>query len=109
VSDAESFGMTLAEANACGRPVVGSDVGGIPSFVRDGENGLLAPPGDADALAAALARILRDEPLARALGVAGAARVRKEHQWDDLAEQTAAVLAQAAARRRRSRATPSPA
>lgn len=107
VSDAESFGMVLAEANACSRPVVGSDVGGIPSFVRDGENGLLVPPGDAGALASTLEKVLHNRRLAREMGQAGAARVRKEHRWDDLAAQTAAVYAQAAATARpRARAKP---
>ena len=58
LTEAESFGMALAEAIACGCPVVGSAVGGIPFVVRDGEDGLLVPPGDADALAEALAAVL---------------------------------------------------
>lgn len=93
---AESFGMCLAEANACARPVVASDVGGIPSFVRDDENGLLAPPGDATALAAALRRVLTDDSLARRLGDAGRQRVLKEHRWDVLAERTVEVYERAA-------------
>ena len=58
LTEAESFGMALAEAIACGCPVVGSAVGGIPFVVRDGEDGLLVPPGDPDALADALAAVL---------------------------------------------------
>lgn len=100
LTDAESFGMVLAEANACERPVVGSDVGGIPSFVRDGENGLLAPPGDAHALSSALARILSDPRAAREMGRRGRERVLAEHRWDALAERTLATFRHAAARRR---------
>lgn len=92
LTPAESFGMVLAEANACGRPVVGSTVGGIPSFVRNGENGLLVPPGDAAALADALRRILDDPALARRMGEAGRARVGKEHRWEDVATRTRDVL-----------------
>ena len=45
-TDAEGFGMVLAEANACGRPVIGTNVGGIPSVIKDHHNGLLIEPGD---------------------------------------------------------------
>lgn len=87
---AESFGMTLVEAMACGRPVVGSRVGGIPYVVRDGVDGLLVPPGDAGALSAALTDLLRDEQRADALGAAG--RMAAEERWD-WSHSTAATLA----------------
>lgn len=98
-SAAESFGMCLAEANACGRPVVGSAVGGIPAFVKHGENGLLATPGDPQALCDALAGVLTQPTLARDMGLAGRARVEKEHRWSELAERTLAVYEAARARR----------
>jgi glycosyltransferase involved in cell wall biosynthesis len=91
-TDAESFGMVLAEANACGRPVVGSRVGGIPDFVRDGDNGLLARPGDPADLAAKLLTLLRDPDEADAMGERGRLRVRREHDWDQLAKATEEVL-----------------
>lgn len=103
-SPAESFGMVLAEANACGKPVVGSRVGGIPCFVDDGVNGLLAKPGDPAVLAAKIERLLADERLRKRLGMEGRAKVLNEHRWDALAKETAAVL-QAAAHRGASRAT----
>jgi glycosyltransferase involved in cell wall biosynthesis len=62
LTEAESFGMVLAEALACGCPVVGSDVGGIPFVVRDGIDGRLVPPGDPTALAEAIAGVLADPP-----------------------------------------------
>jgi glycosyltransferase involved in cell wall biosynthesis len=96
-SEAESFGMVLAEANACGRPVVGSRVGGIPAFVDHEANGLLAEPGDAEDLARRLERVLEDDALARRLGREGRKRVVDEHDWDRLAQRTEAVLAEAAA------------
>jgi glycosyltransferase involved in cell wall biosynthesis len=64
----ESFGMALAEALSLGRPVVASRVGGMPEVVRDGHTGLIVPPGDVPALAAALRRLLGDEQLRRRLG-----------------------------------------
>jgi len=97
VTSAESFGMVLAEANACERPVVASDIGGIPSFVRDGENGFLVPPGDAGALADAISTLLLDPALSERMGRAGRAIVEREHRWEELARRTAEVLASATA------------
>ncbi|MES2154727.1 MAG: glycosyltransferase family 4 protein [bacterium] len=91
-SEAESFGMVLAEANACRRPVVASRIGGIPDFVRDGENGLLAKPGDAADLASKIGWLLEDEDLARRLGETGRTRVARDHDWRSLAIQTHAIL-----------------
>ncbi len=96
LTEAESFGMVLAEANASGRPVVASDVGGIPDFVRDGVNGLLAPPGDAVGLAERLGRIMDDPDDADRMGRNGRAIVEAHHCWDDLAARTEAVLQRAA-------------
>jgi len=64
----EGMGRVILEAFCRNRPVVGSDVGGIADLVRDGENGLLVPPRDPDALAEALVRILSDRELAERLG-----------------------------------------
>lgn len=71
----EGFGLVLLEAMAAGRPVVASAVGAIPEIVRDGETGLLVPPGDSAALARAVVRVLRDPDLAARLGRAGRAGV----------------------------------
>jgi glycosyltransferase involved in cell wall biosynthesis len=99
ITSAESFGMVLAEANACERPVIGSDVGGIPSFVRDGENGFLVAPGDAGALADSISTLLADGELARRMGKTGRAIVEREHRWPELARATARVLEEAASGR----------
>lgn len=69
----EAFGLTCLEALASGRAVVASAVGGLPDLVRDGETGLLVPPGDSVALAAAVKRLAADEALRRRLGRAGRA------------------------------------
>jgi glycosyltransferase involved in cell wall biosynthesis len=74
----EGMPISILEAMAAGLPVVASEVGGIPEIVVDGETGLLVPPGDADALAGALRRLLDDPELRRRLGAAGRARV-EEH------------------------------
>ncbi len=72
----EGFGIVLLEAMAAARPVVASRVATIPEVVADEESGLLVPPGDAAALADALARIALDRPLADRLGAAGRARLQ---------------------------------
>lgn len=80
-TEAESFGMVLVEAMACGTPVVGSAVGGIPHAVADGETGLLVPPGDPAALAAACRKLLADGELADRLGAAGRLRAEQRFAW----------------------------
>lgn len=62
-SESEPFGLTALEAQASRTAVVGTRAGGLPEFVVDGETGLLVPPSDADALADALERLLRDDGL----------------------------------------------
>src|SRR6185295_2005121 len=68
----------LLEAMACGRPVMGSTAGGIPDVVRHRRDGLLVPPGDARALAAALRGLFGNRAAARALGRAGRERVLRD-------------------------------
>ncbi|HSO30612.1 MAG TPA: glycosyltransferase [Candidatus Sulfomarinibacteraceae bacterium] len=67
----EAQGLTILEAMALSRPVVASNVGGIPEMIEDGVTGLLVPPHDSPALAGAIARLLRDHPLADTLARAG--------------------------------------
>ena len=70
-SESEGLPMVLLEAMAAGCPIVASSVGGVPSAVEDGVNGLLVPPRDPAALAGAILRALGDEPLRRRLALAG--------------------------------------
>jgi len=67
-SRSEGMGRVVIEAFCRGRGVIGSRVGGIPDLVEDGVNGLLVDPGDSEALAAALVRVLSDRALAERLG-----------------------------------------
>jgi glycosyltransferase involved in cell wall biosynthesis len=67
----EAQGLSILEAMALSRPVVASNVGGIPEMIENGETGLLVPPHDAEALGDAIARLLTDHPYADTLARAG--------------------------------------
>jgi glycosyltransferase involved in cell wall biosynthesis len=87
----EGWGLTSIEANACGTPVVATDVPGLCDSVRDGETGFLVPFGDAKAFAEAVRRILSDPAGAAAMrekGLDWAAR----HTWEPAYRVTRAAL-----------------
>ena len=76
--DRDGLPNVLLEAQSQGLPCVTTRVSAIPELIEDGVTGILSPPGDPDALAAAIERLLRDRGLRRRLGVAGERRVRAE-------------------------------
>ncbi len=88
----EGSSLVALEAMAHGLPVVATAVGGLPDKVRPGATGLLVPPGDAPALAAALGAVLPDPARARAWGAAGRDLVRARFTWTAIAAQTLALL-----------------
>lgn len=77
-SHGEPFGIVVLEAMAAARPIVATNAGGVPDIVRDGQEALLVPAGDVDAMADAIARLLAEDELAARLGRAAEARVREE-------------------------------
>ncbi|MFQ5957916.1 MAG: glycosyltransferase family 4 protein [Alphaproteobacteria bacterium] len=93
----EAYGMALLEAQAAGLPVVAGRVRGVPEVVRDGETGLLAPPDDDDAFAAALRRVLADTELRARLGERAAANVVERHGMATAAKTLEHALALAGA------------
>jgi glycosyltransferase involved in cell wall biosynthesis len=98
VTRAEAFGFVQLEAMACGKPVVSSRVpSGVAWVNRDGETGVVVPPGDVVALSGALTRLLADAPLRIELGRAGAARVRREFGLAQMADRFIALCEQVAA------------
>ncbi|MFC4598218.1 glycosyltransferase family 4 protein [Cohnella hongkongensis] len=80
-SATETFGNVVQEAMACGLPVIGAAGGAVPDHIRHGDNGLLCPPGDADAFAAALSRLHGDAALRAILSAVGP-REAALRSWD---------------------------
>ncbi|MBN2370512.1 MAG: N-acetyl-alpha-D-glucosaminyl L-malate synthase BshA [Vicinamibacteria bacterium] len=74
-SELESFGLSALEAMACGVPVIGSDAGGLPEVVVNGETGFLVPVGDIESMAARARELLTDETRRREMGAAACRRV----------------------------------
>jgi glycosyltransferase involved in cell wall biosynthesis len=90
-SEKEGWGLTVIEANACGTPCVAAAVPGLRDSVRDGETGILVPPRDPRALAAALDRVLRDGAL-RARLAGGALAWAARFRWEDAAAAVGETL-----------------
>lgn len=80
----ESFGIVLLEAMAAGRPVIASDIPGYRTVARDGVQARLVPPGDVDALVAAIRALLDNPSLRAAMGREGRATAA-EHDWSVIA------------------------
>jgi phosphatidylinositol alpha-1,6-mannosyltransferase len=78
----EGFGVALAEASACGLPVIAGQSGGLAEAVSDGQTGLVVDPDDPTAVAAALKRLLEDQLLARRLGQGGRKAIETYYNWD---------------------------
>jgi glycosyltransferase involved in cell wall biosynthesis len=93
----EGFGLAILEAMLAAVPVVATRVSSIPEIVGDGETGLLVPPDDPAALAAALDRVLSEETLRVAYGEAGLRRARAEFSVERMARRTLEVYEQALA------------
>src|SRR5262249_14986661 len=96
----EGLSLALLEGMAMGLPVVASRAGGNPDLIRSGERGgLLVPPLDPPAWAAALERMLGDPSLAKRLACAGREFVRREHSLECMVDRTEHVYREAIERR----------
>ncbi|TCV54097.1 glycosyltransferase family 4 protein [Agrobacterium tumefaciens] len=93
---AEPFGRVVVEAMMCGRPVVATRGGGVSEIIRDGETGLLVPPGEPSALAAALGRVLSDPALAERLAQKGREDVSQRFSLEETCRSVSALLEEAA-------------
>ncbi len=91
----EGMGRSLVEAMTAGLPVIASNVGGIPALIDDGRNGLLVPPGDSEALAEAIGRVIRDAAWARQLGQRAAAGIGSRFGAQAMVQAVEAVYREA--------------
>lgn len=79
----ESFGVSAVEAMACEKPVIVSNVGGLPEVVENNVTGLIVPPANTEKLAEAIETLVRDEQLRIKFGKQGRQRVEKLYNWEN--------------------------
>jgi glycosyltransferase involved in cell wall biosynthesis len=87
----EGLGSAILEAMTCSKAIVGTTAGGIPEAVVDGETGLLVPPHDEAAMAAAILRLLVDHDLRQRFGEAGRRRVQEDFSVEKMVGRTLSV------------------
>lgn len=90
----EGFGLVLLEAMACGKPVIGSRVGGIPEVIQHGRNGLIVDANELDQLAGAMNEMLADKEKRIAMGSAGR-KFAESRDWSAVAEKVEKVYMEA--------------
>jgi len=78
----ESFGVSVLEASACEKPVIVSDVGGLPEVVKENETGFIVPPKNSAALAVHLEKLILNRVLRNTLGKNGRKWVKEKFEWD---------------------------
>lgn len=84
----EPFGIVLLEAQACGKPVIATSVGGIPEAMKDGDTGILVDPGDSKGLADAILSLLGNRERMQMMGLAGRKRVEEMFSTDRMVRRT---------------------
>ncbi|MCH8064822.1 MAG: glycosyltransferase family 4 protein [Chloroflexi bacterium] len=94
----EGFGLPAAEAMACGTPVIATTGGAFPEVIDHDETGWLVPPGDANALADAIRKLMADKQLRDRLSKAGRKSIVARFSWRKAAEETLAVYEKMLAR-----------
>lgn len=98
--DTEGLGIPLLEGMANGTPVIGSNIGGIVDIVTHEKNGLLVPPGDPHALAAAIQRLQHETGLRQLFAETGYQLVNSTFSWENIAAKTLALFETALAQQR---------
>ncbi len=86
-NDIEGFGITYIEANACGKPVIGGDSGGVPDAVEHGKSGLLVDPESIDSIAHSVIDMFSKPQMRHEMGEYGRQRAIQSFQWKDVANR----------------------
>jgi glycosyltransferase involved in cell wall biosynthesis len=86
-SVAESFGIAYLEAWMCRKPVIGARIGSTSDVIKEGEDGLLVTPGNAEELTEAIILLLKDRELRQRMGEAGRAKTLAYHTWDRVTDR----------------------
>ncbi len=92
----EGLGIVFTEAMACGKPVIATNVGGIPDVVIDGKTGILVEPGDIAGIAEAIKKILSSPPLLRSIRRESLELVKKEFSWDAIYKKMLRIYSETA-------------
>lgn len=82
VSNSESFGVAVVEAMACSKPVVVSNIGGLPEVVEDGVSGLVVPPKNIEKTAEAIEKLIQNDTFRAEMGKKGRERVESMYDWN---------------------------
>jgi glycosyltransferase involved in cell wall biosynthesis len=104
----EGFGLPAAEAMACGAAVIATTAGAFPEFIEDGRTGILVPPGDPGALAAAIRSLLADPERCARMGAAASEHIRTNFTWERTAKITLDLYGEVLANNRRRRTVSQP-
>jgi glycosyltransferase involved in cell wall biosynthesis len=88
----ESFGIVIAEAMACGKPVIASNIGSIPNVIDNGVNGILIPPGDYEELASQIRRLLKDRDYFNMLSEKGRSKATNRFGLGRMVKETICVF-----------------
>lgn len=90
--DSEGFGITFLEANACEKPVIGGNSGGVPDAIEEGYSGFLVEPEDDETLSKRLLYLLQNEDKALEMGQKGRERVIRTYNWPAISKQLVDII-----------------
>jgi len=88
----ETFGIVFLEAMHYGLPIITTNVTAMPELVEDGKNGFLVPPGDSQALAKAISKLIVNPDLIEKMGAAGRKKVATSYYWEQTCSEFASIL-----------------